>query len=42
MIALTFISKSLPQLLLSPFIGGIVDRFSKKNIMILPILHGEF
>ncbi|HDR8451127.1 MFS transporter [Bacillus cereus] len=34
MIALTFISKSLPQLLLSPFIGGIVDRFSKKNIMI--------
>ncbi|MFD5261540.1 MFS transporter [Bacillus wiedmannii] len=34
MIALTFISKGLPQLLLSPFIGGIVDRFSKKNIMI--------
>ncbi|MCP1162980.1 MFS transporter [Bacillus sp. 1813sda1] len=34
MIALTFISKSLPQLLLSPFIGGVVDRFSKKNIMI--------
>ena len=34
MIALTFISKSLPQLLLSPFIGGIVDCFSKKNIMI--------
>ena len=30
MIALTFISKSLPQLLLSPFIGGIVDRFSKR------------
>lgn len=34
MIALTFISKSLPQLLLGPFIGGVVDRFSKKNIMI--------
>lgn len=34
MIALTFISKGLPQLLLSPFIGGIVDLFSKKNIMI--------
>ncbi|WP_370197069.1 MFS transporter [Bacillus anthracis] len=34
MIALTFISKGLPQLLLSPFIGGVVDRFSKKNIMI--------
>ncbi len=30
MIVLTFISKSLPQLLLSPFIGGIVDRFSKE------------
>ena len=30
MIALTFISKSLPQLLLSPFIGGIVDRFLKE------------
>lgn len=34
MVALTLISKGLPQLLLSPFIGGIVDRFSKKNIMI--------
>ncbi|WP_088321461.1 MFS transporter [Bacillus wiedmannii] len=34
MVALTMISKGLPQLLLSPFIGGIVDRFSKKNIMI--------
>ncbi|MCW9130258.1 MFS transporter [Bacillus paramycoides] len=34
MIALTFMSKGLPQLLLSPFIGGIVDRFSKKKIMI--------
>lgn len=34
MIALTFISKGLPQLLLSPFIGGVIDRFSKKNIMI--------
>lgn len=31
MIALTFISKGLPQLLLSPFIGGIVDCFSKKD-----------
>lgn len=30
MIALTFISKGLPQLLLSPFIGGVVDRFSKR------------
>ncbi|MGH0540054.1 MFS transporter [Bacillus cereus] len=34
MIALTFISKGLPQLLLSPFIGGVVDRFSKKKILI--------
>ncbi len=34
MLALTFMSKGLPQLLLSPFIGGIVDRFSKKKIMI--------
>lgn len=34
MIALTFISKGLPALLLSPFIGGVVDRFSKKKIMI--------
>ncbi|MED1557840.1 MFS transporter [Bacillus paramycoides] len=34
MIALTFMSKGLPQLLLSPFIGGVVDRFSKKKIMI--------
>ncbi len=34
MIALTFLSKGLPQLLLSLFIGGIVDRFSKKKIMI--------
>ena len=41
MIALTFISKGLPQLLLSPFIGGVVDRFSKKNIMIFTdILRG--
>lgn len=32
MLALTFMSKGLPQLLLSPFIGGIVDRFSKKKI----------
>ena len=40
MIALTFISKGLPQLLLSPFIGGVVD-FSKKNIMIFTdILRG--
>ncbi|KEK24702.1 MFS transporter [Bacillus gaemokensis] len=35
MLALTFMSKSVPQLLLSPFIGAIVDRFSKKKIMIL-------
>ena len=42
MIALTFISKSLPQLLLSPFIGGIVDRFSKKNIMIFTDITREF
>ncbi|WP_270340669.1 MFS transporter [Bacillus mobilis] len=41
MIALTFISKGLPQLLLSPFIGGIVDRFSKKKILIFTdILRG--
>ncbi|WP_144507700.1 MFS transporter [Bacillus mycoides] len=41
MIALTFMSKGLPQLLLSPFIGGIVDRFSKKKIMIFTdILRG--
>ncbi|MFD6510842.1 MULTISPECIES: MFS transporter [unclassified Bacillus (in: firmicutes)] len=41
MLALTFMSKGLPQLLLSPFIGGIVDRFSKKKIMIFTdILRG--
>ncbi|MES5920317.1 MFS transporter [Bacillus cereus group sp. RP37] len=41
MIALTFISKGLPQLLLSPFIGGVVDRFSKKKILIFTdILRG--
>ncbi|OQR55847.1 MFS transporter [Bacillus sp. CDB3] len=41
MMALTFMSKGLPQLLLSPFIGGIVDRFSKKKIMIFTdILRG--
>ncbi|CAM3967249.1 hypothetical protein BAAL111456_08030 [Bacillus albus] len=41
MIALTFISKGLPQLLLSPFIGGIVDRFPKKKILIFTdILRG--
>ncbi|MFJ8527012.1 MFS transporter [Bacillus sp. NPDC094106] len=41
MLALTFMSKSLPQLLLSPFIGVIVDRFSKKKIMIVTdILRG--
>lgn len=41
MIALTFISKGLPQLLLSPFIGGFVDRFSKKRILIFTdILRG--
>ncbi|WIG29087.1 MFS transporter [Bacillus toyonensis] len=34
MIALTFMSKGLPQLLLSPFIGGFVDRFPTKKIMI--------
>ena len=34
MVALTLISKGLPQLLLSPFIGGIVDRFPKKKILI--------
>jgi predicted MFS family arabinose efflux permease len=33
MLALTFISKGLPQLLLSPFIGYFVDRCSKKQIM---------
>ncbi|HDR7947723.1 TPA: MFS transporter [Bacillus toyonensis] len=33
-IALTFMSKGLPQLLLSPFIGGFVDRFPTKKIMI--------
>lgn len=32
MLALTFMSKGLPQLLLSPFIGGIVDRFSKRKL----------
>ncbi|GCF75992.1 MFS transporter [Bacillus cereus] len=43
MLALTFMSKGLPQLLLSPFIGGIVDRFSKKKIMIFTdILRGIF
>ncbi|HHT7236469.1 MULTISPECIES: MFS transporter [Bacillus] len=41
MLALTFMSKGLPQLLLSPFIGGIADRFSKKQIMIFTdILRG--
>ncbi|MBE7118961.1 MFS transporter [Bacillus cereus] len=41
MIALTFMSKGVPQLLLSPFIGGIVDRFSKKKILIFTdILRG--
>ncbi|WP_144610724.1 MFS transporter [Bacillus cereus] len=41
MIALTFISKGLPQLLLSPFVGGVVDRFSKKKILIFTdILRG--
>ncbi|WP_264448776.1 MFS transporter [Bacillus cereus] len=41
MMALTFMSKGLPQLFLSPFIGGIVDRFSKKKIMIFTdILRG--
>ncbi|MGG1609506.1 MFS transporter [Bacillus wiedmannii] len=41
MIALTFISKGLPQLLLSPFIGEIVDRFPKKKILIFTdILRG--
>lgn len=41
MIALTFISKGLPQLLLSPFIGRIIDRFSKKKILIFTdILRG--
>ncbi|HDR4724114.1 MFS transporter [Bacillus cereus group sp. Sample62] len=40
-IALTFISKGLPQLLLSPFIGGVVDRFPKKKILIFTdILRG--
>ncbi|PFZ78601.1 MFS transporter [Bacillus toyonensis] len=33
-IALTFMSKGLPQLLLSPFIGGFVDRFPTKKILI--------
>jgi predicted MFS family arabinose efflux permease len=33
MLALTLISKGLPQLLLSPFIGYLVDRYSKKQIM---------
>lgn len=42
MTALTFISKSLPQLLLSSFIGGVVDRFSKKKILIFTdILRGR-
>ena len=41
MLALTFMSKGLPQLLLSPFIGGVVDHFSKKKIMIFTdILRG--
>lgn len=33
LLALTFISKGLPQLILSPFIGYFVDRYSKKKIM---------
>ncbi|PGB42738.1 MFS transporter [Bacillus toyonensis] len=33
-IALTFMSKGLPQLLLSPFIGGFVDLFPTKKILI--------
>lgn len=33
LLALTFISKGLPQLILSPFIGHFVDRYSKKKIM---------
>ncbi|TBX44246.1 MFS transporter [Bacillus thuringiensis] len=35
MISMILLSSALPRLLLSPFVGVIIDRFNKKKIMIL-------